>query len=52
MMDYETKTDEILKKLAGATSTADKQELVDQAKTFYADYDFLDAYRLALAASS
>ena len=52
LVDYRTKTDEILKKLAGATLTADKQKLVDQAKTFYADYDFLDAYRLALAASS
>ena len=52
MVDYRTKTDEILKKLAGATLTPDKQKLVDQAKTFYADYDFLDAYRLALAASS
>ena len=45
-------TDEILKKLSGATLAPDKQKLVDQAKTFYADYDFLDAYRLALAASS
>ena len=52
MMDYRTKTDEILKKLSGASLTPDKQKLVDQAKTFYADYDFLDAYRLALAASS
>jgi len=34
----------ILKKLSGATLTPDKQKLVDQAKTFYADYDFLDAY--------
>jgi hypothetical protein len=52
MVDYRTKTDEILKKLAGATLTPEKQKLVDQAKTFYTDYDFLDAYRLALAASS
>jgi hypothetical protein len=52
LVDYRTKTDEILKKLSGATLAPDKQKLVDQAKTFYADYDFLDAYRLALAASS
>jgi hypothetical protein len=52
MVDYRMKTDEILRKLAGATLTPDKQKLVDQAKTFYADDDFLDAYRLALAASS
>jgi hypothetical protein len=52
MVDYRTKTDDIMKKLTGAALTPDKQKLVDQAKTFYADYDFLDAYRLALAASS
>ncbi len=52
MVDYRMKTDEILKKLAGAALTPDKQKLVDRAKTFYADYDFLDAYRFALAASS
>src|ERR1700678_3975450 len=40
MVDYRTKTDEILKKFAGATLTPDKQKLVDKAKTFYADYDF------------
>ena len=37
---------------SGATLTPEKQKLVDKAKTFYADFDFLDAYRLALAASS
>jgi hypothetical protein len=52
LVEYRTKTDEILKKLAGTTLSPDKQKLADQAKTFYADYDFLDAYRLALAASS
>ena len=33
------------------TLDADKKALVDKAKAFYADCDFLDAYRLALAAS-
>ena len=52
MVDYRTKTDDLMKTLSGATLTPEKQKLVDQAKTFYADFDFLDAYRLALAASS
>ena len=30
---------------------ADKKALLDKAKTFYADFDYLDSYRLALAAS-
>jgi hypothetical protein len=51
MVDYRGKTDELMSKLKGATLTADKQALVDKAKTFYTNYDFLDAYRLALAAS-
>ncbi len=38
-------------KLAGMTLAPDKQALAGKAKTFYAAYDFLDAYRLALAAS-
>ncbi len=52
MVDYRTKTDDLMKTLSGATLTPEKQKLVDKAKTFYADFDFLDAYRLALAASS
>ena len=46
-----SETDDLLKTLSGTTLTPEKQKLVDQAKTFYADFDFLDAYRLALAAS-
>jgi hypothetical protein len=30
----------------------EKQQLVGKAKSFYASFDFLDAYRFALAASS
>jgi hypothetical protein len=52
MVDYRTKTDDLMKTLSGTTLTPEKQKLVDKAKTFYADFDFLDAYRLALAASS
>jgi hypothetical protein len=52
MVDYRTKADDLLKKLDGAKLTPEKQALADKAKTFYADFDFIDAYRLALAASS
>ena len=52
MVEYRTKTDELLKKLDGAKLTPDKKALTDKAKTFYANFDFLDAYRLALAASA
>jgi hypothetical protein len=51
MVDYKTKTDDLMGKLKGMTLAADKQALADKAKTFYADDDYLDAYRLALAAS-
>jgi len=52
MVEYRAKTDELVKKLAGATLPPEKQALVDKAKTFYAAFDFLDSYRLALAASN
>lgn len=52
MVDYREKTDALLAKLKNATLTPEKQALVDKANTFYADFDFLDAYRLALAAST
>jgi hypothetical protein len=52
MVEYRTKSDNLLKKLSGATLTPEKQQLVEKAKSFYANFDFLDAYRLALAASS
>ena len=52
MVEYRTKSDDLLKKLSGATLTPEKQQLVEKAKSFYANFDFLDAYRLALAASS
>jgi hypothetical protein len=52
MVDYKTKTDALLSKLGSATLSADKQALLDKAKTFYADFDFLDSYRLARAASA
>jgi ABC-type nitrate/sulfonate/bicarbonate transport system substrate-binding protein len=48
---YRDKTDELLAKLAGQELGGDKRALVDKAKQYYEWYDFLDAYRLALAAS-
>ena len=41
-----------LTELKGKTLAADKQALLDKAQQFYGWYDFLDAYRLATAASS
>src|ERR1700730_425025 len=52
LVDYRAKTDELMTKLKGMTLASDKQVLADKAKIFYAGYDFLDAYRLALAASN
>ena len=52
MVDYRAKTDELMEKMKGATLSPDKQALADKAKTFYTNFDFLDAYRLALAAST
>ncbi|MDQ0390306.1 ABC transporter substrate-binding protein [Labrys monachus] len=52
MVDYKTKTDALFAKLDTARLSGDKKALYDKAKAFYADYDFLDAYRLALAASA
>lgn len=52
MVDYREKTDALLGKLKDASLTTEKQGLVEKAKAFYANFDFLDAYRLALAAST
>ena len=52
MVDYRTKTDALMKKLEGATLADDKKALAEKAKTFYANFDFLDAYRLATAATN
>jgi hypothetical protein len=41
-----------LAKLAGRELSGDKRALVEKAKQYYEWYDFLDAYRLAVAASS
>jgi hypothetical protein len=52
MKSYHDKTGELLAKLAGQELSGDKRALVEKAKQYYERYDFLDAYRLAVAASS
>jgi hypothetical protein len=51
MVDYKAKSDDLFAKLGALTLTGDKKALFDKAKTLYAEFDFLDSYRLALAAS-
>lgn len=52
MVDYRNKTDAVMKKLERATLADDKKALVEKAKSFYANFDFLDAYRLVTAAAN
>jgi hypothetical protein len=52
MMEYKSKSDALIAKLSSATLADDKKAMLDKAKTFYAAFDFLDAYRLATAAGS
>ncbi len=51
MVEYKAKTDDIMDKIKGKSLAADNQALAEKAKTLYAAYDYLDSYRLALAAS-
>lgn len=52
MVDYRAKTDAILKSVEGKPVSSDRQAPLAKAKEYYDWFDFLDAYRLALAASS
>jgi hypothetical protein len=52
MADYRSKADEMLKSLDGKTLSADREALRARAKQYYEWFDFLDAYRLALAANT
>ena len=48
MVDYKRKTDALFDQARRQRrSSADKKALLDKAKAFYANFDFLDAYRLA-----
>jgi ABC-type nitrate/sulfonate/bicarbonate transport system substrate-binding protein len=51
MKDYQVRTDTLFKSLDGQTLSADKTALLKQAHQYYTWFDFLDAYRFALAAS-
>jgi hypothetical protein len=52
MVDLRTKTDELFKQAEGKTLDGPKQELLAKAKQYYEWFNFLDAYRFALAATS
>jgi hypothetical protein len=52
MVDYKLKTDDLLKTAETRQLSADKQQLLQQARQFYGWYDYLDAFRLATAALS
>lgn len=51
-LDYKNKANVLFTTLKGKTLAADKQAQLDKAQQYYRWYDFLDAYRLATAASS
>jgi hypothetical protein len=52
MVEYRAKADALIKGLEGKILDDGKKALLARAKLFYERYDFLDAYRLALAASA
>jgi hypothetical protein len=52
MVKYKQMTDALFTKLDAAKLTDEKKSLYAKAKNFYGAYDFLDAYRLATAAST
>lgn len=51
MEDYKGRSGELLKGLEGKALSDEKQALVERARTYYEQFNFLDAYRLAKAAS-
>jgi ABC-type nitrate/sulfonate/bicarbonate transport system substrate-binding protein len=50
--DLKGQSDKLMSDLKGKQLSSDQQQLLDQAKKFYAWYDFLDAYRFLKAAST
>ena len=52
MKNYQEKSAAMIKDLDGKGLTADKADKLAKAKQFYGWYDYLDAYRLAMAASA
>ena len=52
MKDYQAKSAATIADLEGMSLDAEKQALLDRAKQYFEWFNFLDAYRLATAASS
>ncbi len=52
MKDYQTKSTALIKDLEGMSLSAEKQDLLAKAKQHFEWFNFLDAFRLASAASS
>lgn len=51
MVRYKRNAERLFARLSGQSLTASRRQLLRQARAFHADFDFLDAYRYALAAS-
>ena len=52
MKDYQAKSAAMIADLEGQSLDADRQALLDRAKQYFEWFNFLDAYRMATAASS
>jgi hypothetical protein len=52
MADYRQKSEKLLADLGKAKLADDKKALYEQAKSYYDKFNYLDAFRLATAASS
>src|SRR5262249_46435637 len=52
MEDYRGKSEKLIGDLGKATLSDDKKALYEQAKSYYDKFNYLDAFRLATAASS
>ena len=52
MKDYQAKSAAMIADIEGMSLDAEKQALLDRAKQHFEWFNFLDAYRLATAASS
>jgi ABC-type nitrate/sulfonate/bicarbonate transport system substrate-binding protein len=52
MEDYRTKAEALIADLSGKQLADDKKALLDQAKSYYEKFNYLDAFRLATAANA
>jgi ABC-type nitrate/sulfonate/bicarbonate transport system substrate-binding protein len=52
LVDFRHKSDALFAKAAQESLSADKSSLVTRAREFYKDFDYLDSYRLLLAATA